>query len=67
MRDRLPNQSFENLNRSPFASNIRHAKNLSDYKVPTIKMYDKKTDPTINLMSYICHTEVLDASEEVMR
>lgn len=59
-------QSLVEVNRNRFTPNIRNARNSSDFKLPTLEMYNVKTDPTVHLMRYVRHMEVLDVSEEVM-
>lgn len=66
MRGGLSNSSPEDVNRSPFTSNIRQVRNLSEFKLSTLEVYDGRSDTTIYLMRYIRHMEVLETSEEVM-
>jgi len=66
MRGGLVNRDIENVSRSPFTPNIRYARNPPDFKLPTLGAYEGKTDPTVHLMKYIRHMEVMGVSEEVM-
>lgn len=66
MRSGLTNHSSEDVNKSLFTSNTQHARNPSDFKLPTLEKYDGKTDRTVHLMRYIRHREVSGVSEEVM-
>ena len=66
VRGGLTNRDLEGVNRSPFAREIRMAQNPPKFKLPSVEVYDGKTDPTDHLMRYTRHMEVLGASEEVM-
>ena len=66
VRGGLTNKDLEGVNRSPFAREIRMAQNPPKFKLPSVEVYDGKTDPTDHLMRYTRHMEVLGASEEVM-
>ena len=66
MRGGLVNRDLEDVNRSPFSSAIRMARNPPEFKLPSLDMYNGKTDPTVHLTKYMRHMEVLGASEEVM-
>ena len=66
MRGGLTNGDLEGVNRSPFSQEIRMAQNPPKFKLPSVEVYDGKTDPTDHLMRYTRHMEVLGASEEVM-
>lgn len=66
VRDGPLDQSLEDINSSPFTPNIRYTRHPSDFKLPTLEMYDEQTDPTFHLIRYIRHIEVLGTSEEVM-
>ena len=66
MRGGLVNKDLEDVNRSPFTSAIRQARNPPDFKLPSLDTYDGRTDPTVHLTKYMRHMEVLGASEEVM-
>lgn len=61
-----PDRSLENVNKNSFTSNIWYARNPSDFKLLTLDVYNGRTVPTIHLMRYIQHMEVLGASKEVM-
>lgn len=66
MRDGLPNQSLEDVNKSPFTSNIQYNRNPSNFKLSTLETYDEQIDPIVHLMRYFQHMELLGASEEVI-
>ena len=66
VRGGLTNGDLEGVNRSPFVREIRMARNPPKFKLPSVEVYDGKTDPTDHLMRYTRHMEVLGASEEVM-
>ena len=66
MRGGLVNKDLKDVNRSPFTPAIRRARNPPDFKLPSLDMYDGRTDPTVHLTKYMRHMEVLGASEEVM-
>lgn len=66
MRGGLTNRDLEGVNKSPFTREIRMARNLPDFKLPTVEVYNGKADPTDHLMRYTRHMEVLGASEGVM-
>lgn len=66
MRGGLVNSDLEDMNKSPFTPVIRQARKPLDFKLPTLEMYDERTDPAIYLTTYMRHMEVLEASEKVM-
>lgn len=59
-------QSLEDVNRNLFTSNIRNTVNPPNFKLPTLEMYDGKSNLTIHLMRHIRHMEVFGACNEVM-
>ena len=66
IRRGLTNRDSEGVNKSPFTRNIRTARNPPDFKLPTLEVYNEKTNPTDHLMRYTRHMEVLGAMKEVM-
>src|SRR5574338_1301019 len=66
MRGGFSGGGLEEVSRSPFAPNIRNARNPPKFKLPTLNPYEGKSDPTMHITKYIRHMEVLGASEEVM-
>ena len=66
MRGGLVNRDLKDVNRSPFSPAIRMARNPPEFKLPSVEMYDGRTDPAVHLMKYMRHMEVLEASQEVM-
>lgn len=66
MRGGLVNRDMEDVNRSPFASNIRNARNSPEFKLPALEVYEGKLDSTVHMMRYIRNMKVLRASEEVL-
>jgi len=61
MRGGLVNRDLEDVNRSPFSSAIRMARNPPEFKLPSLDMYNGKTDPTVHLTKYMRHMEELRA------
>ena len=59
MRGSLVNKDLEDVNRSPFTPAIRQARNPPDFKLPSLDMYDGRTDPMVHLTKYMRHMEVL--------
>lgn len=67
LRDGPPDFSLEGVSTNSFTLNIRYARNLFDFKLSMLEMYDGKTDPTVHPMRYIRHIKVSSAFEGVMR
>lgn len=45
VRDGPPDQSLKDVNRNSFTSNIQNAMNPLNFKLPTLGMYDGKSNP----------------------
>lgn len=51
---------------SPFTPNILFARNLLDFKLPTMRPYDGTSDPLVYVLKYEQHMEFAEASKEIM-
>ena len=63
MRGGFSGGGLEEVSRSPFAPNIRNARNPPKFKLPTLNPYDGKSDPTMHITRYIRHMEVLGCND----